>query len=44
MYVQVGLEERKKKRKKRKEKGSVQGFEICNVEGSLKGGKKKQKC
>ena len=28
MYVQVGLEERKKKRKKRKEKGSVQGFEI----------------
>ena len=28
MYVQVGLEERKKKRKKRKEKGRVQGFEI----------------
>ena len=23
-----------------KEKGSVQGFEICNVEGSLKGEKK----
>ena len=29
MYVQVGLEEReKKKREKKKEKGSVQGFEI----------------
>ena len=32
-YVQVGLEK----------KVSVQGFEICNVEGSLKGGKKKKK-
>ena len=29
MYVQVGLEERKKKKEKRKkEKGSIQGFEI----------------
>ena len=53
MYVQVGLEERKKKKKeKRKKKREafrvlkycVQGFEICNIEGSLKGGKKKQKC
>ena len=52
MYVQVGLEEREKKKKKRKKKREafrvlkycVQGFEICNVEGSLKGGKKKQKC
>ena len=42
MYVQAGLEERKKK-KEIKEKGSVQGFEICNVEGSLKGEKEKQK-
>ena len=49
MYVQVGLEERKKKKEKKREvfrvlKYCVQGFEICNVEGSLKGGKKKQKC
>ena len=52
MYVQVGLEERKKKKEKRKKKREalrvlkycVQGFEICNVEGSLKGGNKKQKC
>ena len=36
------MEERQKK-KEIKEKGSVQGFEICNVEGSLKGEKKKQK-
>ena len=28
MYVQAGLEERKKKKKEIKEKGSVQGFEI----------------
>ena len=32
-----------KKKKEIKEKGSVQGFEICNVKGSLKGGKKKKK-
>ena len=45
MYVQVGVNrEGKKKKKRKKEKGSVQGFEICNVEGSLKGGKKKKKC
>ena len=31
-----------KKGKKKKKKGSIQGFEICNVEGSLKGGKKKK--
>ena len=51
MYVQVGLEESKKKKEKRKKKREafrvlkycVQGFEICNVEGSLKGEKKKQK-
>ena len=50
MYVQVGLEEREKKKKKRKKKREafrvlkycVQGFEICNVEGSLKGEKKKK--
>ena len=50
MYVQVGVNrDGKKKRKKKREafrvlKYCVQGFEICNVEGSLKGGKKKQKC
>ena len=43
MYVQAGLEERKKKKKEIKEKRSVQGFEICNVEASLKGEKRKQK-
>ena len=35
-----------KKRKKKKGKRSrfcIQGFEICNVERSLKGGKRKQK-
>ena len=44
MYVQAGLEEMKKKIIIIKEKGSIQGFEICNVERSLKGEKKKQKC
>ena len=44
MYVQAGLEERKIIIIIIKEKGSIQGFEICNVEGSLKGEKKKQKC
>ena len=51
MYVRVGLEERQKKKEKRKKKRKafrvlkycVQGFEICNVEGSLKGGKKETK-
>ena len=44
MYVQVGLEKKEKRKKKREAfrvlKYCVQGFEICNVEGSLNGEKR----